>query len=141
LATTLVYKSSRAKGIYFKVAPAEEDVEDALAVTGDDDLAEGKVPLFYYEDFKINNKSPLCFRKKELEQAWRQENPKQDYPKLLVTELFSVLAELVKPGGADDDLRNLALLSPKESEKKRQECLKKSGNEPAFVIGQRIIVL
>ena len=38
-------------GNYFKIAPAEKDVDDALAVTGKDDLAEGLTPLFYYEDF------------------------------------------------------------------------------------------
>ncbi|KAL3916839.1 MAG: hypothetical protein SGARI_007866 [Bacillariaceae sp.] len=144
-ATTLVYKSSRTKGLYFKVAPSEDDVKDALAVTGDANLAEGKVPLFYYEDFKLDDsKSPLFFRRKELEQAWQKENPKQDYPKLMVTELFSVLGEMVKPGGdndKDNDLRNLVLVSPKESKKKQQECIKKGGQEPAFVIGQRIIVL
>jgi hypothetical protein len=121
-------------------------VEDALAVTGEDDLAEGKVPLFYYEDFTIANKdgaqkTPLYFRKKELEREWRLENPNKELPQPMVTELFAVLTELVKPGGTDDELRNLVFVAPKESEKKRQECLRKGGDAPAFVIGQRIIVL
>jgi hypothetical protein len=148
-AVTLVSKSQRAvgKGIYFKVAPAEGDVEDALAVTGEEDLSEGKVPLFYYEDFTVLNeegsaKTPLYFRKKELEKEWRRSNPRTtEPPKLMVTELFAVLAELVKPEGSDDDLRNLIIVAPTESEKKRQECLKKGGKAPAFVIGKRIIVL
>jgi hypothetical protein len=55
-AVTLVSKSSASfgGGNYFRVAPAEKDVEDALELTGQKDLAEGKVPLFYYEDFTID---------------------------------------------------------------------------------------
>mmetsp|Transcript_10096 Transcript_10096/g.18081 ORF Transcript_10096/g.18081 Transcript_10096/m.18081 type:complete len:375 (+) Transcript_10096:164-1288(+) len=145
-AVTLVYKSFRTKGVYFKIAPAEEDVEDALAVTGEEDLSEGKVPLFYYEDFTLDrkdgtSKTPLYFRKNELEKEWRRKNPKEETPKLMVTELFSVLAEMVKPGQTDEELCNLAFVAPKESEKKQQECLKKGGKAPAFVIGQRIVVL
>jgi hypothetical protein len=146
-AVTLVSKSTRAVGggVYFKVAPAEDDVEDALAATGEDDLPEGKVPLFYYEDFTVSKegttKSPLYFRKKELEKEWRRLNPKTTPPKLMVTELFAVLAELVKPTGSDDELRNLVFVPPIESEKRRQDCLKKGGKAPAFVVGKRIIVL
>ena len=64
-AVTLVTKSLRMSGagVYFKVAPADDDIDDALAVTGEKDLAEGKVPLFYYEDFTIDDngkqKTPL----------------------------------------------------------------------------------
>mmetsp|Transcript_16859 Transcript_16859/g.38664 ORF Transcript_16859/g.38664 Transcript_16859/m.38664 type:complete len:338 (-) Transcript_16859:32-1045(-) len=147
-AITLVSKSMRmsGKGVYFKMAPAEDDIDDALAMTGDDDLAEGKVPLFYYEDFKASDaegteKTPLYFRKNELEKEWRRLNPGQTPPKVNVTELLSVLTELVRPGGSDDELRNLMFVSPKESESKQKECLKKGGSEPAFVVGKRIIVL
>ncbi|KAG7346031.1 Tic22-like family protein [Nitzschia inconspicua] len=157
-AVTLVYKSSRTKGVYFKVAPAVQDVQDALLVSGqggdddDNDLAEGKVPLFYYEDFQDSNgKSPLFFRKRELEQAWDKANPpkqrqlQQERPPLMVTELFSVLGELGRPTTGnikeDEELRNLILQPPKESQAKAKECLKKGGDAPAFVIGQRIIVL
>merc|ERR1711865_788874 len=72
-AVTVVSKSTRTTGggVYFKVAPAEDDINDALAVTGDNELPEGKVPLFYYEDFTVddgeNKKTPLYFRKEELE--------------------------------------------------------------------------
>lgn len=144
-AVTVIFKSQREKGVYFKMAPAEDDVEDALAVTGDEDLAEGKVPLFYYEDFKIlqgeEQKSPLYFRKDELQKEWSRLNPKTEPPKLMVTELISVIMELVRPGGTDDELRSLLFVTPKESESKRKECLKKGGKEPAFVVGKRIIVL
>ena len=149
-AVTVVSKSMRMSGggVYFKIAPAEEDVNDALAVTGDEDLSEGKVPLFYYEDFTIDDgkgegkkKTPLYFRKDELEKEWRRSNPKKILPKVNVTELLSLLSELVRPGGTDNELRNIMFVSPKESESKRKDCLKKGGNEPAFVIGKRIIVL
>lgn len=147
-AITVVSKSMRTtgKGVYFKMAPAEDDIDDALAVTGDADLAEGKVPLFYYEDFKIsmdegNGNSPLYFRKDELEKEWRRLNPEKAPPKVNVTELLSLITELVRPGGNDDELRNLMFVSPKESESKRKECLKEGGSEPAFVVGKRIIVL
>mmetsp|Transcript_49034 Transcript_49034/g.101286 ORF Transcript_49034/g.101286 Transcript_49034/m.101286 type:complete len:337 (-) Transcript_49034:39-1049(-) len=147
-AVTVVSKSMRMSGggVYFKIAPAEGDVDDALAVTGDEDLAEGKCPLFYYPDFTIDDgegkqKTPLYFRKDELEKEWRRTNPKTDPPQINVTELLSLLSELVRPGGTDDELRNLMFVSPRESMSKRQECLKKGGNEPAFVIGKRIIVL
>eukprot|EP00536_Pseudo-nitzschia_multiseries_P007490 jgi/Psemu1/195797/e_gw1.177.31.1 len=147
-AITLVFKSMRmsGKGVYFKMAPAEEDIDDALAVTGDDDLAEGKSPLFYYEDFKITNSegkevTPLYFRKNELEKEWKQLNPGKTPPNVNVTELLSLITELVRPGGNDEELRNLMFVPPKESESKRKECVKKGGNEPAFVVGKRIIVL
>lgn len=146
-AVTLVSKSLRMSGagVYFKVAPAEDDIDDALAVTGDKDLAEGKVPLFYYEDFTIGDngkqKTPLYFRKSELEKQWRLSNPKEDPPKTSVTELFSLITALLRPGGASEDFRNIVFVPPKESESKRKECIKKSGDEPPFVVGKRIIVL
>jgi hypothetical protein len=147
-AVTLAYKSNRARGIYFKLAPAVDDINDALLASGQADLSEGKVPLFYYEDFNDDNgKSPLYFRKQELEQAWTKANPNQSStsPELLVTELFSVLGELVQPtrGNAtkEEELRNLVLVPPKESQRKAKECSTKGGKAPPFVIGQRIIVL
>ena len=147
-AVTVVSKSTRTTGggVYFKVAPADDDIDDALAVTGDSDLPEGKVPLFYYEDFTIddgggNKKTPLYFRKEELERQWRRSNPAKDFPVPAVTELFSLLTELVRPGGIDPELRNVVLVPPKESEAAMKNCLKKGGNEPSFVVGKRIIVL
>ena len=156
-AVTIVSKANMMAGggVYFKIAPAEEDVNNALAVTGDNDLSEGKVPLFYYEDFTIdmnikgddtgearNKKSPLYFRKDELEKEWRRLNPKiKEAPKVSVTELFSVLTELVRPDGTDNELKDLVFISPKGSETKRTECIKKGGKEAPFVVGKRIIVL
>jgi len=147
-AVTLVSKSNQLVGLYFKIAPAEEDVNDALELTGAKDLSEGKVPLFYYEDFTIDikeddgtRKTPLYFRKDELEKDWRRLNPKKETPKISVTELFSILSELVRPGGTDDELRNIVFVSPKESNTKRTECLRKGGKEAPFVVGKTIIVL
>jgi hypothetical protein len=137
-AVTLVSKSNR---IFFKIAPAEDDVKNALAVTGDDDLSEGKVPLFYYDDDSTID-TKLYFRKNQLEQEWRQLHPKNDsLPKTNVTELFSLLSELVRPGGTDNELKNLIFVPPKESMQKSIECLKKGGTEPPFVVGKSIIVL
>ncbi len=146
-AVTLVSKSSASfgGGNYFRVSASEKDIEDALALTGQDDLAEGKVPLFYHADFTIDVdgeiRSPLYFRKSELEDQFRRINPGVNPPQVLVTELFAVLAEMVKPGGKDSDLKTLMFVPPKESERRRKACEKAGGNDPSFVIGQRIIVL
>lgn len=146
-AVTLATKSAASfgGGNYFRVAPSENDVEDALAITGQEDLAEGKVPLFYYADFTINvddkEQSPLFFRKSELEETFRKTNKGTDLPPVQVTELFAVLAEMVKPEGKDTDLTKLVFVAPKESERKRKECEKLGGKEAPFFIGQRIIVL
>ena len=80
---TLITKSlndRRSGGNYFQIAPSAQDIENALAVTGKEDLAEGKVPLFYYEDFTLpvsssdgpsssltNPQTPLYFQQKQLE--------------------------------------------------------------------------
>lgn len=144
-AVTLVAKSIYTKN-YFQVAPAEEDVEDALELTGKNDLAEGKVPLFYMEDFKIDTEagaaqSPLYFRKSELIEAYKKQNKGKEMPPILVTELFAVLLEMVKPGGTDEDLKNLALVPPKGSSQKAKQCEKAGGKEPPFVLGKRNLVL
>ena len=145
VAVTLVTKSLYSRN-YFQVAPAESDVEDALALTEKDDLAEGKVPLFYFADFEISRgeekQSPLYFSKSQLLEDWKKWNPSSaEIPKVLVTELFSVLTEMVKPGGKDEDLKTLVFVPPKDSAKKQKDCLKAGGKESQFLIGQRIVVL
>ena len=147
-AVTIVTKSQYTKS-YFQVAPAVDDVNEALEITGKRSLAEGKVPLFYMADFNITNpkdvsmeQSPLYFRKSELVQAYKKQNPGQkDMPEILVTELFSVLLEMVKPGGTDEDLKMLTIIPPKGSLQKAQQCKKSGGKEPPFVFGQRNLVL
>jgi hypothetical protein len=141
-AVTLASKST--KGAYFRVAPAEEDIDDALAVIGKDSLPEGKVPLFYFADFDVQRngkeQSPVYFRKSELLAAWKRENKGVEPPEVKVTELFSVLNEMVKPGGTDKDLIKLVFEAPVESEKKAKECNKASKEGP-FQLGERIVVL
>jgi len=150
-AVTLVIKSSSRQsggGSYFKLAAAEADIEDALAITGKDDLAEGRVPLFYYEDFTVDqngeSKSPLYFRKSELQKAYRASRKSPGggkEPKVLVTELFAVLSEMVRPGGTDDDLKTLVFVPPAESLQRAKDCVRQGGNEPPLVLGQRNLVL
>ncbi len=61
-AVTMASKS--VPGAYFKIAPAENDIDDALNVVGKSSMPEGKVPLFYFEDFVVNvtqtNHSSKC---------------------------------------------------------------------------------
>lgn len=131
--------------IIITVAPAEDDIEDALKITGQEDLAEGKVPMFYFKDFTFEEegkkRSPLYFRKSELEDDFKRRNPGVELPKTEVTELLSVLAELVRPGGTDQDLKTLKIMTPVESVEKKRLCDKIGGKEAPFFVGQRIIVL
>ena len=146
-AVTLATKSLSSFGgrNYFRLAPSEDDIKDALALTGQEDLAEGKVPLFYYADFTIDvdgeERSPLYFRKSELEEQFRKKYKSVAPSPVLVTELFAVLGEMVKPGGNDMDLQKLVFVAPSESERRRRDCKKAGGKEPPFFLGQRIIVL
>jgi hypothetical protein len=145
LVTKSMYGARRAGGNYFQIAPADADVEDALAINGKTDLAEGKVPLFYYPDFSINEndgkQSPLYFRQSELERAFRKQNPGQDLPKTAVTELFAVLAAMVEPGGTDLDLQTLVFIPPRESVQKAKACDKKNGKNGPYFVGKRNLVL
>jgi hypothetical protein len=54
-AAGLAFKG-KVKGAYFRLAPAASDVQDAIEIDKIDDLAEGKVPLFYFEDFELDLK-------------------------------------------------------------------------------------
>ena len=145
------FKNLGGGNYYFQVAPSEQDIEDALAITGKDDLAEGKVPLFYYEDFVVEKngvkETPLFFRLSELKEAYHNEKhpgespDKTSYPPVLVSELFAVLAEMVKPGGRDEDLKTLVFVPPRESLQNAKECERKGGKEAAFLLGPRNLVL
>jgi len=145
--TKSMYSRKAGGGNYFQVAPAESDVEDALALdkSGKEELAEGRVPLFYFADFEIDNggtkQSPLYFRKSELVADYKRYNASSNIPEVLVTEMFSVLTEMVKPGGKDEDLQTLVFVPPKESAQKAKECVKAGGKESPFLVGQRIVVL
>ena len=127
----------------------QDDVEDALTIDKTiDDLAEGKVPLFYIEDFEITTSTeekkqeiPLYFQKKQLVQAWKKQNPRKELPEVKVTELFSVVKTMVNPDSKDDDLERLALIPPGESIAKSKICTEKGGKSEAFKLGERIVVL
>ena len=140
-AVTLVTRSSsggtKVGNNYFQVAPSTKDIDDALVATNKTSLAEGKVPLFYYENFATDNgsTSPLFFRKSELEAAYKKEHAGESLPPLLVTELFSVLAQLVT--SKDPELKALVFVPPKESAQKAKQCQ----SDVPFLLGQRNIVL
>lgn len=139
-AVTLVARAGSGNN-YFQVAASEKDIQDALDAANKTDLAEGKVPLFYYENFTLADgdmatiTSPVYFRKSELESAYRATHPKEPLPRLQVTELFSLLAELAT--SKDPELQTLVLVPPKESAQKAIQCK----SEVPFRLGQRNIVL
>jgi len=133
------------KGAYFRIAPSEEDVQDALEVdTSVDDLAEGKVPLFYLDDWEVDGKNPLYFQKAQLIKEWKKRSFKGEVmPIVKVTELFVLLASMVEStaGEEDDDLEKLVFVAPGDSVAKAKACAKKGGSEIPFKLGERIVVL
>jgi len=164
-AITLVTKaaSQRGRNQYFQIAASALDIEDALQVTGKEDLPEGKVPLFYYENFTLPTSTtdaadgskkdiiPLYFRKAQLEQAYRRANKNNknnmELPPVKVTELFATLRAMVKEENAkesnsdDEDLDRLILVPPVDSVQRAEQCQRQGGNAPPFRVGERILVL
>lgn len=135
---------------YFLVVASADDIEDALELTGKDDLDEDKVPLFYFPDFKIKDAngvevSPLYFHKSQLEDAFRStmrgRNEASTFPAVRVTELFATLKEMVRPDGRNEELKSIIFVPPNDSLARAKECQRKGGTEPSFVLGQRNIVL
>ena len=162
-AAGLAFKG-KVKGAYFRLAPAEKDVQDAIDIDKVNDLAEGKVPLFYFEDFELGlkdgeelwsgsgsagsegtkKKIPLYLSKGQLLQDYKKMNPKvkkADIPEIKVTELFSLLTTMVQAIDAEDDLEKLVLLPPPDSEAKAKACKKNGGKEQPYKLGERIVVL
>ena len=141
LAVSLCSKGKLA-GAYFRLAPSETDIEDALQIDGSDDLPEGKVPLFYVENFKVGDQEPLYFQKEQLISDWRQEQKsgeKSAVPDIKVSELFATITEMVRPGGIDQELKSIVFMAPLDSEKRAKQCLK--GEKQPFRLGERNIVL
>jgi hypothetical protein len=153
LAVSLASKGKLA-GAYFRLAPSESDIEDALATDGSDDLPEGKAPLFYIEDMIITDGgevvSPLYFSKDQLIADYRRETTKNGSnnagdksksapPDVKVTELFATITEMIRPGGGDEDLRTLQFVAPVDSKTKAEQCLR--GEKEPFRLGERLIVL
>lgn len=148
-------KRGKLGGAYFFVAPADVDVQDALALNPDvQELSEGKVPLFYIEDFTIvdnmesalsttKKQSPLYFCKKDLLKEWRKFHPKEikDDPPIKVTELFAVLKILLSSTDVDDDIQSIIFVPPTDSIQKARECKARMGKNEAFQLGKRILVL
>lgn len=139
VAATLATKSSSSR-THFHIAPSEVDIEDALMLTGKATLAEGKVPLFYYENFTLeDNTSPLFFSKAQLERAWKDRGSDL-IVQPNVTELFAVLSQIVlKPD--DLELKNLLIVPPVTSAARAKECSRRGGKESPFLLGQQILVL
>jgi len=166
-AVTLATKSGRQRGgaVYFRVSPSEDDVADALEVDSKlsgggskTDLAEGKVPLFYFEDFKISRSaagiaddgelpdevSPVYFSKAALLEAYNRSQggtikAGDELPEIKVSELLSVVTAMVDPGVKDEDLKSLVFVAPAGSSKRAKECEKRGGKEQPFIIGERIV--
>ena len=150
LAVSLASKGKLA-GAYFRLAPSESDIEDALATDGSGDLPEGKVPLFYIEDTTITEEGeviyPLYFRKSQCLAEYRRGMTKQNNtstarsnpPDVKVTELFATITEMIRPGGNDEELKSLRFVPPVDSKSKAEQC-RKGENEP-FRLGERLIVL
>jgi hypothetical protein len=148
LAVSLSSKGKLA-GAYFRLAPSESDIEDALALDGSEDLPEGKAPLFYIEDMTITTKdadifSPLYFQKEQLITDWKQQQKKEGgdsnaLPSIKVTELFATLTEMLRPGGTDEELKTLVFVPPVDSKAKAEKVTR--GEKEPFRLGERIIVL
>mmetsp|Transcript_27785 Transcript_27785/g.57963 ORF Transcript_27785/g.57963 Transcript_27785/m.57963 type:complete len:351 (-) Transcript_27785:164-1216(-) len=147
LAVSLASKGKLGGG-YFKLAPSESDIEDALALDGTDDLPEGKVPLFYVEGMTISDGvEPLYFRKEQLEQELQRQKKneqsddkdKNGSPDIKVTELFATVTEMLRPGGTDEELNTLQFVAPADSKSKAEQCRK--GEKEPFRLGERLIVL
>jgi uncharacterized protein YkwD len=142
--------ASRGKiaGSYFRIAPDQTDIQDALDVEKSiTDLSEGKVPLFYIDDYEITSSSsdksqiPLYFQKAQLLEEYKKNTKNGDKPVIKVTELFSVLGQMAGTDEADEDLKKLMLVPPKGSLEKAKLCEKKRGAESPYKIGERIVVL
>ena len=150
LAVSLASKGKLA-GAYFRLAPSELDIENALAIDGSDDLPEGKVPLFYIEDMTISYmgeevESPLYFQKDQAVAEYRDQMKRKSFdksgstnPSIKVTELFATITEMLRPGGTDDELKTVNFIPPVDSISKAEQCRRRE-KEP-FRLGERLIVL
>lgn len=150
LAVSLASKGKLA-GAYFRLAPSELDIENALTIDGSDDLPEGKVPLFYVEDMTISDmgevKSPLYFQKDQAIAEYRNQMKRDKSsgkklstdPNIKVTELFATITEMLRPGGIDEELKSVCFIPPSDSIAKAEKC-RRSEKEP-FRLGERLIVL
>ena len=114
-------------------------------ITNKSDLAEGKVPLFYFADFTLDTKIPLYFQKDQLIVAYRKQHPRKALPAILVTELFAVLTSMASQQQASNndknDLQSIIFVPPINSEQWVQQCTTNNEGKAPFVLGKRNIVL
>jgi hypothetical protein len=152
-AVALALQTASTKGNYFRLAPAAQDIDDALALTQQADLAEGKVPLFYYETTNdITNSttgattSPLYFQMQQLETDFQRTHPNEPLPTIQVTELFALVAAVATTSGGGglnnyDDYSTLTLVAPVQSAARAAECRRRGGSAPPLVLGKRNLIL
>jgi hypothetical protein len=144
-AVSLALRTDKARN-YFQVAASASNLQDAMDATKQEDLAEGKVPLFYYSDFEIpastsdpfSRVAPVYFSKAQLEAEYRKRVPSaKDLPELQTTELFAVLTAMLTSD--DPDLAKVRVMAPSDCLKFEQLCQKQK--QPPFLMGKRNIVL
>jgi hypothetical protein len=136
-------KKGKIGGAYFYIAPEGVDVEDALLLNPDvPELGEGQVPLFYMQDFTMEEKNPLFFHKNQLVNQWKKYHPHDTVePQILVTELSAVTKLILSSAQEEEDLQSLILIPPPESTRKAKECLAQMKTSEPFQLGKRILVL
>jgi hypothetical protein len=125
---------------YFQVAASVTAIDDALAISGDDDLAETKIPLFYApkeSGAAATDNDPLLLylERSHMPTALAREQAQ-------VTELFAILQALEADNNNNNPaLSNLRIVLPPDSARRVKECVRKGGSAPPLVLGQRNIVL
>lgn len=145
-------------GVYFKMAPTESDLQDALNYTSiKGGLPDGKVPLFFSDDLAVpldfydireggwkrkaedggETFKPIFFSRKELEEAWgRYGGEGKGGLKVEVTELTGVVKEIIN--GKDPELGRLGIV-PYKGSKEREKKVRGKGIE--YKLGERILIL
>ena len=144
-------------GIYFKLAPTEADLQEALNYTSiKGGLPDGKVPLFFSDaltvpldfydlreggwkrkdngDEAVENCKPIFFSRKELEEAWEKYGSGD--LNVEVTELTGVVKEIVN--GKDPELGRLCIV-PYKGSKEREKRVRAKGIN--YKMGERILIL
>lgn len=158
-----VASSNKGSGVHFQVAPSRQDIEDAMELERIENLQEGKVPIFYFEQFdvplnklQVNNYqlmdyppsnsivTPLYFQKEQLISEWVRIHPTDAVPPVKTTDLFATIVEMVQPNSSKkerEELQKLVFIPPISSAQKAKDCIKNSQNEKPYRLDQRIIVM
>jgi hypothetical protein len=159
-----VASSNKGSGVHFQIAPAKQDIEDAMELEKINDLVEGKVPIFYFEEFDVpmnklqtskNNieimdytpdaiVTPLYFQKSQLISEWVRINPNKEVPPVKTTDLFATLVKMVQPNSSKKDvkeLQKLVFIPPQSSAQRAKDCIQNGQNMEPYRLDQRIIVM